>query len=357
MSDRAYQNRIDVLRTRPIRPPFQDVAQLISRANRKAAIGFSFLIKFFAVLFITSAAAIGAYFYFSLPNDAIVGSKSSSGLNSMSRSDLSSRGYISQVQSSSPAKQTPMLQHPQPQAPSTTHSRENYLKPQPVEEEKGTVPQLVVSKEEPTLHECVIENSPFISQPKNNMAKPKLLLNSNRDEESNFFMDAGGALSNQFSSNSQLRQTSFTDAFLGIGYQLSPNSSFKLLGGEEVFMVPGSTTINTITFTDTVLVHDSVKYQNVIGQIQSTNQPGAVRTYWIGGSYRYTLTAMNLEPYAEIFGGTATQGGIAGASIGLTLFETYPISLDAAAFYHALFPVSGPTLTKFGANIELQYSF
>ena len=178
-----------------------------------------------------------------------------------------------------------------------------------------------------------------------------------KGSNSNFCVTLGGTLSQQFSSNSSYRQTSFSDAFLGVGYDLSQNSSVRILAGEEAFNTPSNTTTNSISFHDTTFVHNGQTYQNVIGGIQSANVPVLTRVYWLGASYRFTLgdDASAIRPFAEVMAGGSTDGFLTHQSLGAEFTVTNTIDLDLLFDASELLPQNSTWLTKAGFAAELSY--
>ncbi|HET6401192.1 MAG TPA: hypothetical protein VFH95_07305 [Candidatus Kapabacteria bacterium] len=175
--------------------------------------------------------------------------------------------------------------------------------------------------------------------------------------ERNFFATVGGALSQQFSSNVSYRRTSFSDAFLALGYSLSQNSSVRILAGEETFNMPSTTTTNSISFHDTTFVHDGQTYQNVLGELQSANIPILTRAYWLGASYRYTLgdAATAIRPFAEVMAGGSTDGFLTHQSLGAEFSAASSIDLDLLFEASELLPQNSGWLTKAGFAAALSY--
>ena len=166
-----------------------------------------------------------------------------------------------------------------------------------------------------------------------------------------FVATFGGAVSREFTAPYQ--QTSFTDAFFGIGYSFSPNSSVRVLTGEEVFSAPSSTITNSITFHDTTIS----SYHNVLGEIQSTDPPALTRVYWLGASYRYTLGDLTnaIRPFAEVMAGGSTDGFLTHQSIGAEFIATSNIDLDLLLEASELIPQNSGWLTKAGFSAAVSY--
>ena len=138
------------------------------------------------------------------------------------------------------------------------------------------------------------------------------------------------------------------DAFLGIAYLASEHSSFRILAGEDNFIVPSSKTTNSISFHDTTFAHGGQPYQNVLGEIQSVSTPTPERAYWLGASYRVTLDdEMNaMRPFAEFLAGGSSAGFLSRQSVGAELRLPNLFDLDLGFTTSELLPPSGTWLTK-----------
>jgi len=169
------------------------------------------------------------------------------------------------------------------------------------------------------------------------------------------FATFGGAIAEQLSTNALFRQLSFTDAFVGAGYLLSQNSSVRVLAGEETFAL--SSTTQTISYQDTMFVHNGQSYANIIGEVQTSAGATSVRTYWLGASYRYSLgdAASFLRPFGEVMAGGATYGFISHQSLGAELASTSHVNVDVMLGLSELLPQGSSWLTKAGFAASISY--
>jgi hypothetical protein len=208
----------------------------------------------------------------------------------------------------------------------------------------------------PTLHPCAIREQVSSNQPvaaNTHLSSIITIPSSDVASMGSFFATFSGAVSQQYTAPYQ--QTSFTDAFLGVGYSFSPNSSVRILVGEEVFSAPSSTTTNSISFHDTTIS----SYHNVLGEIQSTDPPAFMRVYSLGASYRYTLGDLTnaIRPFAEVMAGGSTDGFLTHQSIGAEFIATSNIDLDLLFEASELIPQNSGWLTKAGFSAAVSYAW
>ncbi|GEM_PF-3093202 len=175
--------------------------------------------------------------------------------------------------------------------------------------------------------------------------------NSVKNNENNFSAIVGGAIAQQSSVNTTFRQVSFTDAFLGIGYTFSRNSSIRLLGGEEVFALPSA--IPTVSYHDTTFVHDGASYSNVIGELQA--EATGTRIYWLGASYRYTIGESSVRPFAEILAAGSTGGFLSHQSLGTEFFVSENADINLLLEGSELRSQSSGWYSKLGLASEIVY--
>ena len=207
------------------------------------------------------------------------------------------------------------------------------------------------------LHACAVaELAPAQAVLSKDIPRDQALLlpEQNDANVTRFFALLGGALSQQFSSDALLRQLSLTDAFAGIGYTLSEHLALRLLGGEEVFAFSSGT--QSISYRDTIFVHDGQAYHNVIGEIRTTPTATNQRVDWLGGSVQYSF-GEGLRPLAEITIAGSTNGLLTRQSCGVELTITDKLDLAMLAQLSELLPQGTAWLTKVGASASLSFRF
>ncbi|HEY3875469.1 MAG TPA: hypothetical protein VGM92_08320 [Candidatus Kapabacteria bacterium] len=372
MSDKNYQRSMDALRNRAVRPPFSKMARLIERSPERVPVLFPLLPKILMPIAVVGMVTVWAFVFrgsFSShlpreknytadasPHERIDAARTSSGTASPSWSAApSAQPKVEKQEAILYKQESGRLAALSPKA-GTTIALTNA---ETVVPGSPSSSDIIAWAEVPcSITRCTVRERALAS-PAERIPEPLLPSHSNAEDAGMFFATFDFAGSHQFTGNAALRQSSFTDALVGIGYRFSERSSIKMIGGEELFAVPNGTTVNSIYFKDTTIVNDSVHYQNVLGEISSANTPSTVRTYWLGASYRYTFSGATnpspFEPFAEVLAGGAVQGVITGVSAGATLFSTYPLSFEAGAFFRALIPIGGNALTKYGGEIEMTY--
>ncbi len=185
--------------------------------------------------------------------------------------------------------------------------------------------------------------------------EPIAISDSETEHERKFFATIGGALSQQFSSNASFRQFSFSDAFAGIGYEFSRNTSIRLIGGEEAFVLSKNSYFTT--YQDTTFSHGGVPYANIIGEVHTVSGASLTRVYWLGGSYRYALGSGSIRPFAEIMAGGSTDGLLTHQSLGAAFSLSSRIELNVVAQASELLPQNSIWLSKAGAQADLSYAF
>ena len=169
-----------------------------------------------------------------------------------------------------------------------------------------------------------------------------------------FFVTVSGSLSQELNSIAANNRSSF-DAFIGGGYIISAHLSIGLVGGRETFVMKQP--YYSTNFTNEQFVHDGVSYPSLIGHIDTGSSPQTTQIYSIGANLRYTFIENSLSPYAEITGGGSTEGAIAGATFGLSVFRFDQLSLDAGAFIRALIPQTSSAISQLGASAQLRYDW
>jgi len=175
------------------------------------------------------------------------------------------------------------------------------------------------------------------------------------EREHYFFATIGGTLSQQFSSNVAFRQFSFSDAFFGMGYAVSQNSSIRILGGEEIFAI--SQNGYYVTYHDTTFIHNGTPYANIIGEVHPTAGSAIARVYWLGASYRYTFgeETRAIRPFAELTVAGSTNGFLSHQSLGAELNATSRMELDLLFEASELLPQNSSWLPKAGLSAEIAY--
>ncbi len=341
MYNKDYQAYLNGLRAREVRPPIEQIARLIATAPVRPSFTIPLVAKFLGALAICGMVALG---YWALSTKF--------------------RG------ASAPAKSAPLsIKHVSPfsrefHAPkfhAYNGSHFSEIAGTIFAESKGPVQR---SGRTDSIHAslaaCPVPDEIIPFHPIANaapMGLPIPVPTSEQATEGKFFVSLGGSIAQQFSSNATYRQTSFSDAFLGIGYDLSQYSSVRILAGEEAFKTPSNTTTNSIAFHDTTFLHNGQSYQNVIGEIQGANIPILTRIYWLGASYRYTLgdVATPIRPFAELTAAGSTDGFLSHQSLGAEFTASNRIDLDLLFEASELLPQNSAWLTKAGFAAAVSY--
>jgi hypothetical protein len=136
----------------------------------------------------------------------------------------------------------------------------------------------------------------------------------------------GGSASHEVNANVNLETNRLTDAFAGIGYDISKHVTLHVLGGEEVFAMPSRSTV--MTYHDTTIIAGGNSYYSVIGKIEPSPVPEIHHAYWLGGSVRYSIGDV-WQTFAEVGAAGSTQGMLLRESIGLghDLSESFGLEL------------------------------
>jgi hypothetical protein len=353
MYNKDTKDYLEVLRTRGVRPPFEQMASLIANAPLRNVSAIPLFAKFAGALLLGGIIASGAW-VLSAKFHATDVPTSTNRVNA-------SAFYPSHVTHESYGSQTTQ-QNNKNRSKLKIISQANFTEPE------GSVlhdcqPSSVIHTMDddnttPPLHPCAIREQAASLQPVASDTppiSPITIPSSNQESTGNFFTTLGGVISRQF--NAPFQQTSFSDAFLGVGYGFSTHSSVRVLAGEEVFSAPSRTTTNSISFHDTTFVHDGQTYQNVLGEIQSVTPPLLTRIYWLGASYRYTMGHLSntVRPFAEVMAGGSTDGFLTHQSLGAEFTATSSIDLDLLLEASELVPQNSGWLTKAGFSAAMEY--
>ena len=344
MYNKDYQDYLNVLRTREPRPPFSEMARLVVNAPARSPAVIPLYAKFAGALAIGGIIVAGSLVL--LAKFHPVDAPTKNNLANANSPTLSHKSYPSHGSFVS-------------LAPQFTHARTN--KSNITNSTGAKAPVLhIVSDDSMALPipQCAISEQAFLfpyTAADARLISPIAIPPHDQETMGSFFSMLGGAISRQF--NAPFQQTSFSDAFLGVGYSFSSNSSVRMLAGEEVFSAPSSTTTNSISFHDTTFVHNGQSYQNVLGEIQSVNPAALTRVYWLGASYRYTLgdVSNTIHPFAELMAGGSTDGFLTHQSLGAEFTATSNIDLDLLFEASELIPQNSSWLTKAGFSAAVSY--
>ncbi len=353
MYNKDIKDYLNVLRTRETRPPFAEMARLVANAPSRSTAAIPLFAKFAGALAVGGIIAAGAW-VLSAKFHAAAMPRTSNPVNTGS-SYLPHESYRSHESHTSYGSLSPKFAH----APTFTPSTEADAEGSALHDNQQS-PVLPADNAVSPVIACAIREQVVSIQPIAGNTHPISPIATPSPEQAStgsFFSTLGGAISQQFSA--RFRQTSFSDAFLSVGYTLSQNSSVRILAGEEVFSAPSNTTTNSISFHDTTFVHDGQSYQNVLGEIQSVDPPALTRVYWLGASYRYTMgDATNaIRPFAEIMAGGSTDGFLTHQSLGAELAATSNIDLDLLFEASELLPQNSSWLTKAGFSAAMSYQW
>ncbi len=340
MYNKDIEDYLYVLRAREVRPPFAAMARLVATAPSRNPAMIPLFAKFAGALVVGGVLAVGAWVLSAkhpatnvphISNPLNVGS---SFLSGESHASYESYGSFSPKFIRAKNTKSDFAQPTEPEG-SVLHAANN---------DSPIVP----------IQSCIIRDQAASIPPTAEEARPIPPISIPfPDQESNgsFFATGGGAISRQF--NAPFQQTSFSDAFLGVGYSLSSNASLRVLVGEEVFSAPSSTTTQSLSFHDTTFN----SYKNVIGEIQSINIPTLTRVYWIGGSYRYTMGDLSniIHPFAEVMAGGSPDGFLTHQSLGAEFTASSAVNLDLLFEASELIPQNSGWLTKAGFSAAMSY--
>ncbi len=361
MYNKDIKDYLQVLRTREARPPFAEMARLVANAPSRSAAAVPLFAKFAGVLCIGGVLAAGAWVLSGKFVTTEVPAKNN--LVNASSSQLSNESHGSYESHKSYGSLSPKLIHAKTnklQFANSTGAEAPVLHDSALVLHNSSSPLSVANDENSILpiHTCVIVEQPTSIQliaEDTHPIPPITIPSSDEPNMGSFFSTLGGAISRQF--NAPFQQTSFDDAFLGMGYNFSPHSSIRVLAGEEVFSAPSSTTTNSISFRDTTFVHDGQSYQNVLGEIQGADPPTLMRVYWLGASYRYTIGYLSnaIRPFAEVMAGGSTDGFLTHQSLGAEFIASSNIDLDLLFEASELVPQNSGWLTKAGFSAAVSY--
>jgi hypothetical protein len=340
MYNKDLNDRLNVLRTREVRPPFAEMARLVANAPLRSTAVIPLYAKFAGALVVGGMLAAGAWVLSAkhpatnvprISNPVNVGS---SFLSGESHASYESYGSFS------------------PKFISAKNTKSDFA--QPTEPEGSVIHTPISDSSFLPIHPCAMqEQAAAIPRTAEDIHPIPPISIPFPDEESNrsFFATGDGAISRQF--NAPFQQTSFSDAFLGMGYNFSQHSSLRVLAGEEVFSAPSSTTTQSLSFHDTTFN----SYKNVIGEIQSINIPTLTRVYWLGGSYRYTMGDLSnvIRPFAEVMAGGSTDGFLTHQSLGAEFTASSAVNLDLLFEASELIPQNSGWLTKVGFSAAVSY--
>jgi hypothetical protein len=353
MYNKDIKDYLHTLRTREARPPFSEMARLVANAPARSAAAIPLYAKLAGVLAIGGMLAVGAW-VLSAKYRATATIKNN--LVNASSSQLTHESYGSYASHVSYGSLSEKVVH-------ASSIRSNFANSTGAEAPvlHDSAPALHAANDDNSflpIHPCTIREqaaTPHSIAEDLHANAPIAIPSSDQPKIGNLFSTIGGAIAQQFGAPYQ--QTSFTDAFLGIGYNFSQNSSVRLLAGEEVFSAPSSTITKSISFTDTTFVHDGQSYQNVLGEIQSVDPPALTRVYWLGASYRYTMGDLSnaIRPFAEVMAGGSTDGFLTHQSLGAEFIATSNIDLDLLFEASELIPQNSSWLTKAGFSAAVSY--
>jgi hypothetical protein len=365
MYNKDYQDYFQVLRTREARPSFEQIAQLVASAETRDRSLIPFYARLVGPFVLGSIMAAGAWALFTpmggpnasriVPLHAAISATVSAPSHSSvptsttefvsgSNMKLVSKNAIERGKNVRNSSSIVHKKFIEPIAAAQTEVPSNRDVPRTNGGDAGALLSMCdVRQQAASIHPIRYDDQPV----------PIIIPSSDEEITEDLFLTLGGAISQQLSTNTQFHQTSFNDAFLGIGYAFTPYSSLRLLVGEEVFSEPSSLTTGTIVFQDTIIgsSHD------VIGMEKSSNSPILTRIIWLGGSYRYTLgdESALLRPFTEIMAGGSTDGFLTHQSIGAELTASNSINFDLLFETSELLPLNSSWLTKAGVSAAMQF--
>jgi hypothetical protein len=338
MYRKDYRSYIGLLRSREARPSFARVEALIAATPTRNLSAVPFFAKTFSSLFVIGVIGTALWMLTSkAPHNKIPQSRSGIEVNS------SEYSIQPQFPKFATRHKIRLLGIASPGFPILGSSASEHIADSELSLASVPLPNIVIAHS-PITHNTLPVASITIAD-------------SEKESKSNFFVMVSGTISQQVSTNAAFRQLSFSDAFLGIGYSLSQHASIRVLAGEEEFNAPSNTTTNSISFRDTTFVHNGQSYQNVIGEVQSTNLPVLTRVFWLGASDRYTLgdEASPIHPFGELMAGGSTDGFLTHQSLGAEWTLGSRIDFDLLFQASELLPPGSTWLTKVGFSAELAY--
>ncbi|GEM_PF-5482258 len=331
MAAKQYHDHIAHLRTRPVRPSFEQVTRLVEGHVKGKSFAFGVpSVKVLAVLVVLVSMA-GGYWLF---NPA--------GL----RQPVAAPGINFQEKPNAALSVV------------TSSVRGTYTSPRP-HTSYGTAK--LSSQEDPALQ--AIPSLPQFSlaarapvrQAFFTLQAPTTSLDTEQPSQNRYFLEAGGSAGFQLSADPAYHLASFGEPFIAGGYDLTQNISVGLVGGMETFMVRQNT--YSTAFHDTTFTHDGNTYQNIIGNVITSPVASQKQVAYVGGSVRYWVKGSSLVPFAELMAAGSNEGAIAGATLGMQVLRSGNISVDVAASLRELFPSSGAPFMKVGAGAALRWDF
>jgi hypothetical protein len=339
MSKNSYQGYIAALRSREAQPAFSRVAALVERGPVRSSARF---VPAAVVLLLgTTAAVLWMVAGHPAREDGLNGLHGRDGRNGLHGRD-GQQGVETPIVPSKPRAHAALAEPVSP-------AHLGFLRP------FSPSSPLSPSDSSPVLHACAVAAlAPATAALSKDIPRdqPISLPEQTEADASHFFAFLGGALSQQFSSDALLRQLSLTDAYAGIGYTLSEHIALRLLGGEEVFAF--SSVTQSISYRDTIFVHEGQAYHNVIGELRTTPTATNQRVDWLGGSVQYSF-GEGVRPLAEITIAGSTNGLLTRQSCGVELTITDKLDLAILAQLSELLPQGGAWLTK--AEVSAALSF
>ncbi len=365
MYNKDYQDYFQVLRTREARPSFEQIVQLVASAETRDRSLMPFYARLVGPFVLGSIMAAGAWALFTPQGGSnasrIVPIRAAISVRVSASSLPSVPAPTTELVSGSDMRfvSTNVIESGKNVKNGTQIIHKQIIEPISVIQSDApseiVIPQANVGDINAPLSTCNVRQQASSIHPIRYEDQPAPIAIPSSDEEltEDLFVTLGGAISQQLGTNTQFHQTSFSDAFLGIGYAFTANSSVRLLVGEEAFSEPSSLTTGTIVFYDTILgsSHD------VIGMERNSNTPILTRICWLGGSYRYTLgdESSVLRPFAEVMAGGSTDGFLTHQSIGAEFITSNSINFDLLFETSELLPLNSSWLTKAGISAAMQF--
>ncbi len=343
MYSKSYNDLLNSLRTREARPPFVRMAELIATTPARKPIAIPLFAKFLGAIVLGGAIAAGIFLQSRRGDIKIAGDVSHRSANfsrsiKFQRNGIIAHNSFGTLPDSAPTTSATRASNSSSIVLSGLHDS--------VEEEYPIYARIDARESAITFPTQTHDTPP---------AAPIAFHDSDSENPHYFFATVGGAITQQFSSNSLFRQFSFSDAFAGVGYHLSQNSSVHVLGGEEVFAL--SQNSYYVTYHDTTFYHNGTPYPNIIGQVNPTAGSTLTRVYWLGASYRYSFASGSVRPFAEVMAGGSSDGVITHQSVGAELSITDNIGLGLLLHADELLPQNSVWLTKAGFAAALSYAW
>ena len=342
MYNKQYHDYIALLRRRRVRPPFERMEELLSTARPGGfafprfgiAAGALLGVMVFAVAFLLLART-------SSPDRAGIAGR---------QAEVTMKNVEREAEPISASGAASWAQRPRASLVRLHSGNTEEVKNIPASSIEATMPALTIrhcAVPEPEIGCCSMpDHAALIGVP------PLLTADAGK-----FLLRFGLAANGGWSGTIAYRLTSFTDVFLGVGYQLTASSSIGMLIGTDVFPISSGPSVNSLSFRDTSFVHNGLPYQNILGNIASTDAPVATRSYWLGASYRYSMEAGMFRPFAEVIAGGSQLGFISHQSIGTEIPLTESISVDLMVGASELLASRGTWVRKAGCSADASYEF